>query len=31
MKEFSTRLEPRKSAPAVREFHERLQALSAAR
>ncbi|MEU6351030.1 transcriptional regulator [Streptomyces sp. NPDC047072] len=30
LKEFSARLEPRKSVPAVREFRERLQALPAA-
>jgi tetratricopeptide (TPR) repeat protein len=30
LKEFSARLEPRKSVPAVREFRERLHALSAA-
>ncbi|MET7483971.1 transcriptional regulator [Streptomyces sp. NPDC005538] len=30
LKEFSVRLEPRKSVPAVREFRERLQALPAA-
>jgi hypothetical protein len=30
LKEFSTRLEPHKSVPSVREFRERLQELSVA-
>lgn len=30
LKEFSSRLEPRKSVPSVREFRERLQALPVA-
>jgi hypothetical protein len=30
MKEFNARLDPRKSVSAVREFRERLQALSIA-